>query len=147
MEGLKRGQFDPILVKRKANLIVVSSGNFNYRYGIHTDVIYTVEVISGAGKTDVKIKQENNKIGNEWRYPKDWDGKWADNIFAIEYPNKDLWSDHPVLNELKLTSLVSSTAGESGEPTDSNEKISKEQQNEKQAGNYQNGYLVFPDKE
>ena len=134
-------------MEKKANLIVVSRGNFNYRYGIHTDVIYTVEVITGAGKIDVKIKQENNKIGNVWRYPKKWDGKWAGNIDVIEYPNKDLWSDHPVLNELKLTSSVSSTVEGSEGSADSNEKSSTEQQKEKPAGNYQNGYLVFPDQE
>ena len=147
MEGLKAGS-DPnsIVVKKESNVIVISRGGDNIKYGILTNVIYTIEVITDAGKTDVKIKQANNEIGEEWRNRENWDGKWGGDIVAIEYPNKDLWSDHPVLNEMKLTSLVSSMVGGSEEPVDSNEKSSTEQQKETQKGNYQNGYLVFTDK-
>ena len=134
-----------IVVEKESNVIVISRGGDNIKYGILTNVIYTIEVITDAGKTDVKIKQANNEIGEEWRNREDWDGKWGGDIVAIEYPNRDLWSDHPVLNELKLTSLELPTAG-SEESADSNEKSSTEQQKETQKGNYQNGYLVFPDK-
>ena len=144
MEGLKAGS-DPnsIVVKKESNVIVISRGGDNIKYGILTNVIYTIEVITDAGKTDVKIKQANNEIGEEWRNREDWDGKWGGDIVAIEYPNRDLWSDHPVLNELKLTSLVSSTVGGSGVSVDSNEKSSSEHQIEEQKGNY----LVFPNTE
>ena len=135
-----------ILVQKKANQVVVWRGGYHSRYGISPNVIYTIEVVTGAGETDVKVKQENNKIGVEVRNRQDWNGRWGGDIVAIEYPNKDLWSDHPVLNEMKLTSLVSSTVGGSEEPVDSNEKSSTEQQKETQKGNYQNGYLVFPNK-
>ena len=136
-----------IVVKKESNVIVISRGGDNIKYGILTNVIYTIEVITDAGKTDVKIKQANNEIGEEWRNREDWDGKWGGDIVAIEYPNRDLWSDHPVLNELKLISSVSSTVEGSEGSADSNEKSSTEQQKETRKGNYQNGYLVFPDQE
>ena len=144
MEGLKAGS-DPnsIVVKKESNVIVISRGGDNIKYGILTNVIYTIEVITDAGKTDVKIKQATNEIGEEWRNREDWDGKWGGDIVAIEYPNRDLWSNHPVLNELKLTSLVSSTVGRSEGSVDSNEKSSSEHQIEEQKGNY----LVFPNTE
>ena len=144
MEGLKAGS-DPnsIVVKKESNVIVISRGGDNIKYGILTNVIYTIEVITDAGKTDVKIKQANNEIGKEWRNREDWDGKWGGDIVAIEYPNRDLWSDHPVLNELKLTSLVSSTVGRSEGSVDSNERSPTEHQIEEQKGNY----LVFPNME
>ena len=147
MEGLKRRELDPILVEKKANLIVVSRGNVNSKYAILTNTIYTIEVITRVGRTEIKIKHDIEEIRLESQNPRKWDGKWGGNIVAIEYPNRDVWSDHPVLNELKLISSVSSTVEGSEGSADSNEKSSTEQQKETRKGNYQNGYLVFPDQE
>ena len=143
MEGLKRRELDPILVEKKANLIVVSRGNVNSKYAILTNTIYTIEVITRVGRTEIKIKHDIEEIRLESQNPRKWDGKWGGNIVAIEYPNRDLWSDHPVLNELRLISLASSTVGKSGVSVDSNEKSPTEHQIEEQKGNY----LVFPNTE
>ena len=143
MKGLKTSMdHNPILVRKIGNQIEVSRGNYISRYRIETYIIYTIEVVTGPSRTEVKIKQDNDEIGFEYRSHKDWDGIWGGELVAIEYPNKDLWSEHPVLNELKLTSLVPLTGG-SGNVPDSNDKSSTEGQMEKKKGNY----LVFPNTE
>ena len=111
-------------------------------YVIETNIIYTIEVVTGPSGTDVKIKQDNDEIGFEYRSHKDWNGIWVGELVAIEYPNKDLWSEHPVLNELKLTSLVP-TAGRSEESSDSKDKSSTKENQLKTKANY----LIFPNKE
>ena len=138
----------PIVVRKNGNRISVSRGSFNSKYIITTNIIYTIEVITGvgrAGETDVKIKQDNNEIEFIYRSHSDWNGLWLGKLVAVEYPNKDLWSEHPVLNELKLTSLVPTTGGsaESEESADSNDENSADEQTEKRKGNY----LVFPNTE
>ena len=138
----------PIIVRKNGKHIVVSRGSYYSRYIIETNIIYTIEVIAGvgpAGRTDVKIKQDNNEIEFIYRSHSDWNGLWLGELVAIEYPNKDLWSEHPVLNELKLTSLVPTTAGfvEPEVSADSGDKNSAEEQTEKRKGNY----LVFPNTE
>ena len=132
-----------IIVEKKGNQIVVSRGNYNSKYNITTSIIYAIEVISGAGKTDIKIKHDTKEIQLESQSHTDWNGRWSGDLVAIEYPNKDLWSEHPVLNELKLTSLVSSTVGETEESIDSNDKSSTEGKTAKRKGNY----LVLPNTE
>ena len=133
---------NPILVRKIPKQIEVSRGGYISKYDISTNIIYTIEVVTGPSGTEVKIKQDNDEIGFEYRSHKDWDGIWGGELVAIEYPNKDLWSEHPVLNELKLTSLVP-MAGVSGNAPDSNEKSSTEEQMEKKKGNY----IVFPNTE
>ena len=135
-----------IIVEKKGNHIFVSRGGYNSKYYIATNTIYTIEVITGGSKTDLKIKHDGTEIQMERnRPPRDWNGEWGGDLVAIEYPNKDLWPEHPVLNELKLTSLVPTTAGfvESEVSADSGDKNSAEEQTEKRKGNY----LVFPNTE
>ena len=133
---------NPIVVRKKSKQIEVSRGNFISKYNISTNIIYTIEVVTGPSGTDVKIEQDNDEIEYDFRSRTDWNGIWKGDLVAIEYPNKDLWSEHPVLNELKLTSLVPLTGG-SGNVPDSNDKSSTEGQMEKKKGNY----LVFPNTE
>ena len=133
---------NPILVRKIGKQIEVSRGSYISKYDISTNIIYTIEVVTGPSRTEVKIKQDNDEIGFDHRSHEEWDGIWVGVLVAIEYPNKDLWSEHPVLNELKLTSLVP-MAGGSGNAPDSNEKSSTEEQMEKKKGNY----IVFPNKE
>ena len=143
MKGLKTSMdHNPILVRKIGKQIEVSRGNNISRYRIETYIIYTIEVVTGPSRTEVKIKQDNDEIGFDHRNRDDWDSIWGGQLVAIEYPNKDLWSEHPVLNELKLTSLMA-LAGGSGNAPDSNEKSSTEGQMEKKKGNY----LVFPNTE
>ena len=133
-------------MRKNGKHIVVSRGSYYSRYIIETNIIYTIEVIAGvgpAGRTDVKIKQDNNEIEFIYRSHSDWNGLWLGELVAIEYPNKDLWSEHPVLNELKLTSLVSSMVGETEESAEPNDKTSTEGQTAKRKGNY----LVLPNME
>ena len=132
-----------IIVEKKGNQIVVSRGNFNSKYNIATNIIYAIEVITGTGKTDIKIKHDTKEIQLESQSHTNWNGRWRGDLVAIEYPNKDLWSEHPVLNDLKLTSLVSSTVGETEESAESNDKSSTEGQTAKRKGNY----LVLPNTE
>ena len=44
------------------------------RYGIGTNIIYTIEVVTGPSRTEVKIKQDNDEIALEYRNREDWDG-------------------------------------------------------------------------
>ena len=134
----------PIVVRKNGNHILVSRGNFYSKYYIATNTIYTIEVITGGSKTVLKIKHDRTEIRLE-RIPMHWNGEWVGDLVAIEYPNKDLWSEHPVLNELKLISLVPTTGEsvESEESADLNDKNSSEEQTEKRKGNY----LVFPNTE
>ena len=122
---------NPILVRKIGKQIEVSRGSYISRYGISTNIIYTIEVVTGPSRTEVKIKQDNDEIGFEYRSHKDWNGIWVGELVAIEYPNKDLWSEHPVLNELKLTS------------SDSKDRSSTEENQLKTKANY----LIFPNKE
>ena len=133
---------NPIVVRKKSKQIEVSRGNFISKYNISTSIIYTIEVVTGPSGTEVKIKQDNDEIGFEYRSHTDWNGIWGGDLVAIEYPNKDLWTDHPVLNELKLTSLLP-TAGGSEESSDSKDKSSTEENHLKTKANY----LIFPNKE
>ena len=133
---------NPILVRKISKQIEVSRGGYISKYDIATNIIYTIEVVTGPSRTEVKIKQDNDEIGFDHRNRDDWDSIWGGQLVAIEYPNKDLWSEHPVLNELKLTSLVP-LAGGSGNAPDSNEKSLTEEQMEKKKGNY----IVFPNTE
>ena len=133
-----------IIVEKKGNHIFVSRGGYNSKYYIATNTIYTIEVITGGSKTDLKIKHDGTEIQMERnRRSWDWNGEWGGDLVAIEYPNKDLWSEHPVLNELKLTSLVSSMVGETEESAEPNDKTSTEGQTAKRKGNY----LVLPNME
>ena len=133
---------NPILVRKIGKQIEVSRGSYISRYGISTNIIFTIEVVTGPSRTEVKIKQDNDEIGFYHRSHQDWDGIWVGELVAIEYPNKDLWSEHPVLNELKLTSLVP-TAGGSEESSDSKDRSSTEENQLKTKANY----LIFPNKE
>ena len=135
-----------IVVERKGNQIVVSRGGYYSTLNIEKNTIYTIEVTTGGRKTDLKIKHDGTEIKMERNRPlSDWNGEWGGDLVAIEYPNKDLWSEHPVLNELKLTSLVPMTGGsvESEESADSNDENSAEEKMENRKGNY----LVFPNTE
>ena len=123
---------NPIVVRKEGKQVVLFRGTHTSKYDISTNIMYTIEVVTGtrpAGETDVKVKQDNNEIEFQYRSHEDWDGIWGGDLVAIEYPNKDLWSEHPILNELKLTSLVQ-TAGRSEESSDSKDN-----------------YLIFPNKE
>ena len=133
MKGLKTSMdHNPILVRKIGKQIEVSRGNNISRYRIETYIIYTIEVVAGPSRTEVKIKQDNDEIALEYRNREDWDGIWGSDLVAIEYPNIDLWSEHPILNELKLTSLVPN-AGRSS--TEENQLKTKA------------NYLIFPNKE
>ena len=133
---------NPILVRKISKQIEVSRGGYISKYDIATNIIYTIEVVTGPSRTEVKIKQDNDEIALEYRNREDWDGIWGSDLVAIEYPNIDLWSEHPILNELKLTSLVP-TAGRSEESSDSKGKSSTEENQLKTKANY----LIFPNKE
>ena len=129
---------NPIVVRKEGKQIVVSRGTLISKYDISTNIIYTIEVVTGtgpAGETDVKIKQGNDEIEFKYRSHEDWDGIWGGDLVAIEYPNKEIWSEHPVLNELKLTSLVPTAGG--------SEKSSTEENQLKTKANY----LIFSNKE
>ena len=77
--------------------------------------------------------QENDEIGSR---------EWKNRIVAIEYPNKDLWSEHPILNDLKLVSLASATEDPSPESSNINKAAEKTPIVKKQSG-----YLVFENTE
>ena len=147
IKGLKTEIDDKqIIVRKNGNHIFVSRGGYNSTLKIETNTIYTIEVITGGSRTDLKIKHDGTEIKMERNRPlSDWNGEWGGDLVAIEYPNKDLWSEHPVLNELKLTSLVPMTGGsvESEESADSNDENSAEEKMENRKGNY----LVFPNTE
>ena len=144
IKGLKTEIDDKqIIVRKNGNHIFVSRGGYNSTLKIETNTIYTIEVITGGSRTDLKIKHDGTEIKMERNRPlSDWNGEWGGDLVAIEYPNKDLWSEHPVLNELKLTSLVHAS-GESRESADSNDKSSTEEHQLKTEENY----LTFPNKE
>ena len=104
-----------------------------YKYNITTNVIHTIEVTIQDQMTYIKIMQENDEIGSR---------EWKNRIVAIEYPNKDLWSEHPILNDLKLVSLASATEDPSPESSNINKAAEKTPIVKKQSG-----YLVFENTE
>ena len=123
----------PIVVRKVGMQIVVSralpENPPTFKYDITTNVINTIEVTTRGDKTHIKIMQDNVEIGSRdyWK-----------RIVAIEYPNKDLWSEHPILNELKLISLASATEDPSPDSSNNNDPVQQAPIAKKQRG-----YLVF----
>ena len=120
--------YNPIVFQAENKQIAVSRDEITVTYNISTDLILTIEVLTSAGETEIKIKQGDIEIGSK---------NWLGRVVAIEYPNKDLWADHPVLNELKITSLFKSNVGGS---ESSEESLTKQQQTKK------GKFLIFPNK-
>ena len=54
---------NPILVRKISKQIEVSRGGYISKYDIATNIIYTIEVVTGPSRTEVKIKQDNDEIG------------------------------------------------------------------------------------
>ena len=135
---MENGDPNPIDLRKNGKQVIISKVWLNIdipiteEYNISTNVVYTIEVIARETGIHINIKQDKVEIGSR---------KWRGNLVAIEYPNKDLWPENPILNDLKLVSL-SSTTGDSTASTTVSESNAKTPV-AKKMGNY----IVFENTE
>ena len=135
---MENGDPNPIDLRKNGKQVIISKVWLNTdipiteEYNISTNVVYTIEVIARETGIHINIKQDKVEIGSR---------KWRGNLVAIEYPNKDLWPEHPILNDLKLVSLSSAT-GDSAASTPVSESDTKTPV-AKKMGNY----IVFENTE
>ena len=138
MQAIENGEPNPITLRKNGTQIIISKVWWNtdipitVEYNISTNVVYTIEVIARETGIHINIKQDKVEIGSR---------KWRGNLVAIEYPNKDLWPEHPILNDLKLVSL-SSAIGDTAASTSVSESNTKTPV-AKKIGNY----IVFENTE
>ena len=138
MQAIENGEPNPITLRKNGKQIIISKVWWNtdipitVEYNISTNVVYTIEVIARETGIHINIKQDKVEIGSR---------KWRGNLVAIEYPNKDLWPEHPILNDFKLESLSSAT-GDSAASTPVSESNTKTPV-AKKIGNY----IVFENTE
>ena len=138
MHAIENDEPNAITLRKNGKQIIISKVWLNsdipitVEYNISTNVVYTIEVIARETGIHINIKQDKVEIASR---------KWRGKLVAIECPNKDLWPEHPILNDLKLVSLLSAT-GDSAASTSVSESNTKTPM-AKKIGNY----IVFENTE